>query len=208
MPLVGVADSWDKGSMTVPSRPGRIDTAPALQRLLAESALSRAALGCCGIPVAILGGSAKSPCLTYVNAAFEAFFGYREHEAIGRPLAALLLRDDEQLVQRLLSETSKSWEISTWGKDGEPRHVEIALAGLRDADGHLTNWVLAFSDRSELEKLRSEVEWLKSLAAASLGARLEPAGQPARGAQKPRVEIAPADELHADRQATGILHQR
>src|SRR3954464_11324392 len=103
MPLVGVADSWDKGSMTVASRIVRPDSAPALYRLLAESALSRAALGSCGIPLALLDANAKSQPLTFVNAAFEAFFGYRETEALGRSLAGLVFRGDEPLVQRLLS---------------------------------------------------------------------------------------------------------
>ena len=110
--------------------------------------------------------------------------------------------------ERLLSETPRRWELTAWGKDGGVRHVEVALAALRDADGRLTHWVIAFSDRAEIERLRSEVESLKSLAAASLGVRLEPGAQPARGAQKARIEVPAADELHADRQAAGILHQR
>jgi PAS domain S-box-containing protein len=208
MQLAGVADSCEKVGMTVTSRLPRPDSAPALYRLLAESALSRAALASCGIPLALLDANAKSRPLTFVNAAFEAFFGYRETEALGRSLAGLVFHNDEPLLQRLLADTPKRWEISAWGKDGELRHVEVTLAGLRDAGGRLTHWVVAFSDRSELEKLRSEVESLKSLAAASLGVRLEPGAQPARRAQEPRIEVAAADELHADRQAAGILHQR
>ena len=194
--------------MTPSSKAGRTPTAPALYRLLADSALSRAALGACGVPMAMLDANAKTRTLSYVNAAFEAFFGHRECDALGRPIAALLFRNDEALVQRLLSESPRRWELTAWGKDGEVRHVEVALAALRDADGRLTHWVIAFSDRAEIERLRSEVESLKSLAAASLGVRLEPGAQPARGAQKARIEVPAADELHADRQAAGILHQR
>ena len=47
------------------------------------------------------------------------------------------------------------------------RHVEISLGAVHSADGRLTHWVLAFSDRSELEKLRSELEGLKALAAVA-----------------------------------------
>jgi PAS domain S-box-containing protein len=201
-------DSWQKLLMTVPSRPGKPQAAPALFRLLSDSALSRAALGVCGVPVALLDANAKSRPLTYVNAAFESFFGYRESEALGRSLAALLFRGDETLAQRLLTESPKRWEIAAWSKDGDLRHVEAALGSLRGADGKLTHWVIAFSDRSEVERLRAEVDSLKSVAATALGLRLEPAGQPARGAQQPRVEIPAADELNADRQAAGILHQR
>jgi PAS domain S-box-containing protein len=208
MPLVAGVVSWDKVGMTLPNKLGRPDAAPALYRLLSESALSRAALGNCGIPVAMLDANAKGRPLSYVNAAFEAFFGYRESEALGRPLAAILFRSDETLMQRLLTESPKRWEISAWGKDGEPRHVEAALAGLRDAAGRLTHFVVAFSDRSEVEKLRSEIASLKSLATASLGVRLEPGGQPARGAQQPRIEVPAADELRANRQTARILQQR
>jgi len=43
--------------------------------------------------------------------------------------------------------------------------VEITLGAVHDADGELTHWVLAFADRSEVERLRSQLEALKSLAA-------------------------------------------
>jgi hypothetical protein len=33
-------------------------------------------------------------------------------------------------------------------------------------DGRLTHWVLAFADRSEMERLREELRVLRSLAAA------------------------------------------
>ncbi len=194
--------------MTIPNSLPRRDAAPALYRLLAESALSRSALGACGIPLALLDAGGKSQPLTYLNAAFEAFFGYGERDALGRSLAALVLRGDEALLQRMLAESPRRWEISAWAKDGSLRPVEAALAGLRDAAGRVTHWVIAFSDRGEVEKLRAEVESLKALAAASLGVRLEPAGQPARGAQEPRVEIPAADELHANRQVARILQQR
>jgi PAS domain S-box-containing protein len=211
--LVAVVDSWQKPIMMVlpktgPAKAGKLQTAPALFRLLSDSALSRAALGACGVPVVLLDANAKNRGLTYVNAAFEAFFGYRESEAVGRSLAALLFHGDDALVQRLLAESPRRWELTAWAKDGDMRHVEVALGGLRSADGRLTHWVVAFSDREEVERLRAEVESLKSLAATSLSLRLDPVGQPARGAQKAGVEIPSADELNADRQAAGILHQR
>jgi PAS domain S-box-containing protein len=199
--------------MTVLAKPvlaklGKPQVAPALFRLLSDSSLSRAALGACGVPVALLDANAKTRALTYVNAAFEAFFGYRESEALGRSLATLLFHGDEALVQRLLAESPRRWELTSWAKDGDMRPVEVALCGLRSADGRLTHWVVAFSDRAEVEQLRAQVESLKGVAAASLSLRLDPAGQPARGAQKAGVEVPAADELNANRQAAGILHQR
>ena len=193
---------------SLPPRPSRPDAAPALSRLLAESALSRSALGACGVPLALVDARARARTVSYANAAFLAFFGYREHEVLGRSLAATLFRNDEALVQRVLSEAPRRWEVATWGKDGDVRPVELSLAGVRDCAGGLTHWIVAFSDRAELERLRAEVESLKSLAAASLGVRLEPVDEPARRAQEPRIEVAPADELDADRQPSRVLQER
>ena len=152
--------------MALPKRLEKTETAPALYRLLTDSALSRAALGACGLPLAMLDARTGSRPLTYVNAAFEGFFGYRSAEALGRPLAALLFHGDEPLVQRLLAESSSRWKLKACGKDGAARHVEISFGAVHSADGQLTHWVVAFADRSEVEKLRVELEDLKTLAAA------------------------------------------
>ena len=207
MPLVSPQRTWQKQPVTIPSKPARPDAAPALFRLLSDSALSRAAFGACGIPLALLDANAKGRPSTSVNAAFEAFFGHRQGELAGRPLAALF-RGDEALAERVLSDAERRWELDVRSKDGTLRHVELAFGGLRAADGRLTHWVLAFSDRAEVHRLRAEVEQLKALAASPLELRLDPSAQPARGAQKPAVEAAPADELRSDRKTSGILHQR
>lgn len=140
----------------------RPNAAPALFRLLSDSALSRAALGACGLPLAILEADTPQRAIAYVNPAFEGFFGYRGGEALGRPLGALLFRGDEALVHRLLAEPASRWELRGFGRDGAARCVEVAAGAVRGADGRLTHWVLAFSDRSELERLRAELEALKS----------------------------------------------
>ena len=68
--------------MTVPDKlPNGRQPAPALARLLSDSALSRAALAACGFPVALADAAAKGRPLTYVNPAFETYFGYRAEEA-------------------------------------------------------------------------------------------------------------------------------
>lgn len=152
--------------MTLPNKLVRPHSTPALSRLLSDSALSRAALGCCGFPVALLDASAKDYPLTYVNAAFESFFGYGENEALGRSVAKLLFRGDEPLAHRLLESPGHRWEVSAWGKDGKLRYVEIAIASLRSVEGRLTHWVIACSDRSEVERLRAEVDSLRSVAAS------------------------------------------
>ena len=145
----------------------RREAAPALSRLLADSAMARAALGTCPYPIAILDAGAPSRPVTYVNAAFEAFFGVRPSEALGRPLGALVFRGDEALVHRMLAESTLRRTVKAWSKDGSLRHVELALGAVRDKDGRVTHWVAAFSDRGELERLRAELDSIRTLAAAA-----------------------------------------
>ena len=190
--------------MTIPSK--RPVAAPALFRLLAESALSRAALGCCGVPVAIVEAGSKARAVSYANAAFESLFGYTAAELDGKPLAALF-HDDAMLVQRLL-EGQRRWHLTAWGKDGTEHPVDINVAAVRSVDGRLTHWVLTFADRGEVERLRAEVESLKGLAASSLSLRLDAPHQPAGGAEQAGVEVPAADELYADRKPLGVLQQR
>jgi PAS domain S-box-containing protein len=143
------------------------ENAPALARLLADAAMARAALGACAFPVAILDATAPARPVSYVNPAFEAFFGCRAEEARGRGLGALVLRGDDALVHRLLAESNPRRALKAWSKDGAVRHVELALGALRNAEGRITHWVAAFSDRAELERLRAELDSLRTLAAAA-----------------------------------------
>jgi len=145
---------------------GRENT-PALARLLGDAAAARAALGACGFPIAILDAGAPARPVSYVNAAFEAYFGCRADEARGRALGALILRGDEALVHRMLAESTPRRALKAWSKDGSVRHVDLSLTPLRADDGRITHWVLAFSDRSELERLRAELDSLRTLAAAA-----------------------------------------
>ena len=152
--------------------------APALARLLEDSSLSRAVFSACRLPLALVDATTVRR-VTWVNPAFEEFFGWKQLDSAGRGLATLLFRGDDGLVQRLVADAGSHWNLDAWGKDGTLRHVEIALGAVRSVDGKLTHWVLSFCDRSEVEQLRAEL-----------------ALQPARGAQEPGVEVAPAHELH------------
>src|SRR5512146_2953991 len=135
----------------------RREVAPALFRLLADSALSRAALSACGLPLALVEAEAPGCPVTYVNAAFESLFGYREAEVRGRGIVDLLFRGDEALAQRLFGEPASRWRLPAWSKDGGALQIEIAVGAVRSADGQLTHWVLTIVDRSELESLRAEI---------------------------------------------------
>lgn len=119
---------------------------PALARLLSESALYRAALGACGFPVAILDGADPERRVIYINPAFEAFFGYPEREALGRPLAQLVLRGDEPLGHRLLAGSRAHWQIGVWTRDGAAHRVEATVGAVRSPDERITHWVVAFAE--------------------------------------------------------------
>ncbi len=127
--------------------------------------MARSALGACAFPIAILDDSATNRPVVYVNAAFESFFGCREKEAVGRGLGALVFRGDEALVHRMAAEQAPRRALKAWAKDGSLRPIELGLSPVRASDGRISHWVAAFSDRSELEGLRAELDSLRRLAA-------------------------------------------
>jgi len=129
--------------------------------------MARGALGACGFPIAILDDSATNRPVTYVNEAFESFFGWRADEAVGRSLGSLAFHGDEALVHRMLAESTPRRTVKAWAREGAQRHVELTLSAVRNAEGAISHWVVAFSDRTELERLRAELESLRTLAAAA-----------------------------------------
>jgi len=133
----------------------RPDVAPALFRLLAEAALSRAALDACGLPVALAEAAGSRP-ISYVNQAFEVFFGYRAAEALGRPAPALLAMDPAG-AEQLFGETAQSVVLHARRKNTSLAQVEVSVGAVRGSDGRVTHWVLAFCDRTELEQLRERL---------------------------------------------------
>ena len=152
-------------AVPLPSRPagGRPEVAPALFRLLAESALSRAALDACGVPLVLVDAAAEGNAISYVNRAFEAFFGFRAAEALGRP-AANLLFTDAAAAARLFREPQAQLLLQAQRKDGSLAHAEVNVGAVHGVDGRVTHWVLAFSDRTELEQLRGELNALRAAA--------------------------------------------
>jgi len=139
--------------------------APALARLLSDSALSRAALAACGFPVALADAAAKGRPLTYVNPAFESFFGYRADEALGRPAITLLFPEAEGAAD-MFNEAPARLQTRARRKDGVTADVELSIGMVHGVDGRLTHWVLAFADRSEMERMREELRVLRAIAAA------------------------------------------
>jgi PAS domain S-box-containing protein len=150
--------------MISPVKHSRPEAAPALYRLLADSAVSRAALGACGFPVALVDAKAKGHPVCYVNPAFEGYFGFRAEEILGKPAITQLFPED-QGAARLFEESPARFEMRARRKDGGATHVELTVGIVHDAEGALSHWVLAFADRSEIERLREELRLLRSLAA-------------------------------------------
>jgi len=142
------------------------ETAPALFRLLADSALSRAALSACGFPVALADAALKGRPITYANPAFEAFFGFRKDEVLGRPAITLLFPQDETATG-MFDDAPARLHMRARRKDGSVAHVELTIGMVHGNDGRLTHWVLAFADRSEIERMREELRLLRSVAAAT-----------------------------------------
>ena len=143
----------------------RAVAAPALARLLSDSALSRAALAACGFPVALADASTKGRPLTYVNPAFEAFFGYRAGEALGRPVITLLFPEADGAAS-MFNEAPARLQMRARCKDGASAEVELSIGMVHGVDGLLTHWVLAFADRGEIARMREELRVLKAIAAA------------------------------------------
>ena len=124
--------------------------APALYRLLADSALNRAALDVCAAPVVIMDAAATGYPLVFANPAFEALFGYERAEALGRPARALLVSDAESLLDWLpWGGERPRVEIAAHRKDGSALCLEGVAGEVRNARAERTHWVLTFSDRTE-----------------------------------------------------------
>lgn len=153
--------------MTVPDKTssGRHEAAPALARLLVESALSRAALAACGFPVALVDAAGKGRPIVHVNPAFEAFFGYRGGEALGRPVITLLFPEGEGAAC-MFDGAPGRLQMRARRRDGSAALVELTIGMVHAPDGRLTHWVLTFADRTELERLREELRLLRSIAAS------------------------------------------
>jgi len=152
--------------MTVPDKiPNGRPQAPALARLLADSALSRAALSACGFAVALADAAAKGFPLTYVNPAFESFFGYRAEEVVGRPIITLLFPEDES-APGMFSDAPARLRMRARQKNGTAAEVELSIGMVHGVDGRQTHWVLAFADRSEVARMQEELRVLRAIAAA------------------------------------------
>lgn len=102
--------------------------------------------------------------ITAVNAAFSRITGYREAEALGRGIDALLqvTRQDETCLARLARGEDEFWqgEVRCRPRSGQPFPAWQSLSVVRNGGGEITNYVVAFSDVSSLHEARERLDHL------------------------------------------------
>jgi len=132
------------------------DAAPALFRLLSDSALYRAAFAACRVPLAIVEASASGRTFASINPAFERRFGLAEADVRGRSFATALCRGDRDAETALFTEPVARARIKLWCKDGTPIEMDASVGAVRDATGRQTHWVVAFAEETPAERLRAD----------------------------------------------------
>lgn len=137
--------------------PASQEAAPALFRLLADSALYRAAMAASRVPLAVLDAGRSGLPYVFVNPAFERLSGYAARDTLGRPASLnLALRGRDASLEALLGLTSA--ETATppglWiacqvrRRDGTERAVRVAFDPVRDNQGRISHWIVALDDAS------------------------------------------------------------
>lgn len=137
--------------------PASQEAAPALFRLLSDSALYRAAMIASRVPLAVLDACRSGLPYVFVNPAFERLSGYAARDALGRPASLnLAVRGRDTSLDALLALASAEtatppglW-IACWvrRRDGSERAVLVAFDPVRDKQGHISHWIVALDDAS------------------------------------------------------------
>lgn len=138
-------------------RPGaciRPAPAPALYRLLADSALSRAALDACGFGIVLLDAQGPVMALSYANRAVERMTGKRADLLVGLPAADALFVEPDALLLEVLARQAEATrapasaraQLSSLRDRSGSVEVDIALNAVRDVGGALSSWVLSLHE--------------------------------------------------------------
>jgi diguanylate cyclase (GGDEF)-like protein/PAS domain S-box-containing protein len=106
------------------------------------------------------------PRIVYVNGSFTRVFGFTPEEAIGETTAILTCRQTdlaalEDLRRRVAGGESVVTDLVLCRNDGTPVGLEVSMAPVRDAGGHITHWISLHRDVSsaraaEVARLRAE----------------------------------------------------
>ncbi|MFO0865880.1 MAG: PAS domain S-box protein [Gemmataceae bacterium] len=104
--------------------------------------------------------------ITLFNPAAERMFGLPAAEAIGKPIAGLLVQDLKSLLPTLVGNTA---ELSAVRRDGTQFPVEVSLSLLgRSGQGAFPPMLAAFRDLTERNKIRSALVQSEKLASIGL----------------------------------------
>ena len=131
--------------MKVPRALG--SAAPALFRLLSDSALNRAALDVCGAAVAIVDAGDPALPIVYANPAFEATFRITVDRVVGSPAIERVAADARDLSAWSPCGGERSRvEFEAHRGDGSRFAAEAVAGEVRGTRGERTHWVLTFTD--------------------------------------------------------------
>jgi PAS domain S-box-containing protein len=160
---------------------------------------------------------APGPRIVYVNPAFEQMTGYRAAEVLGRnPRLLQGPATDRRVLEGvradLMAGRTTQGETVNYRKDGTPFRLAWRIAAVRDLAGHITNYVAAQDDMTELRSAEQELrndadvvqldaDWLGSL--VTLAVSLARASAP--GQVLDRVVDAATHTLGIDTAAVVLL---
>lgn len=134
---------------------GPQEAAPALFRLLSDSALYRAAMAASRVPLALLDAQHPGLPFVFVNSAFEQLSGYAERDALGRPAGLALAPCGGEGSLGALLAPEGNVTAATAGlriacrvrrRDATERAVLAAFDPVRDERGGIGHWVVAIDD--------------------------------------------------------------
>lgn len=129
--------------------PASHEAAPALFRLLSDSALYRAAMSASSLPLALLdAGHAELP-FVFVNPAFERLCGYAARDTLGRHASLVLAACSEEASLRSLLEPADAGlriACRVRQRDATERAVLAVFDPVRDNRGRVTHWIVALDD--------------------------------------------------------------
>jgi PAS domain S-box-containing protein len=145
-----------------------------LERMKAERAAQHLAAIVESSADAIISKNLEGIILTWNDGA-ERIFGYKAHEAIGRPIGILIPPDRQDEEPRILAriragERVEHFETIRRRKDGRPIDISLTISPIRDESGRITGAskiARDITERKEAElKLRESEQQLKDLLAA------------------------------------------